>query len=87
MHMKKITMFLCCIVWAQCLCAQTMTDEQVKAFVVEAQGKGLSKQEIAKDLKISNALDVVKTEILSGAGRDYCASRGEYLAAVIMAEV
>lgn len=50
MHMKKIAMFLCCIVWAQCLCAQTMTDEQVKAFVVEAQGKGLSKQEIAKDL-------------------------------------
>lgn len=48
--MKRITILLCCLVVAQLMCAQTMTDEQVKAFVVEAQGKGLSKQEIAKDL-------------------------------------
>ena len=44
-------------------------------------------KEIGKDLQINNALDVVKTEILNGAGRDYCASRGEYLAAIIMAAV
>ena len=50
MHMRKIAIFLCCLVVAQLMCAQAMTDEQVKAFVVEAQGKGLSKQEIAKDL-------------------------------------
>ena len=48
--MKRIAIFLCCLAVAQLMCAQTMTDEQVKAFVVEAQGKGLSKQEIAKDL-------------------------------------
>ena len=50
MYMKRIAIFLCCLVVTQFMCAQTMTDEQVKAFVVEAQGKGLSKQEIAKDL-------------------------------------
>lgn len=50
MYMKRITILLCCLVVAQFMCAQTMTDEQVKAFVVEARGKGLSKQEIAKDL-------------------------------------
>lgn len=49
-HMKKMVMFLFCLGLAQSLCAQNMTDEQVKAFVVEAQGKGLSQQEIAKNL-------------------------------------
>ncbi len=44
-------------------------------------------KEIGKDLGMRAALDEVKTEILSGAGRDYCASRGEYLAAKIMAAV
>jgi len=44
-------------------------------------------KEIGKDLHISAALDVVEKEILSGAGRDYCASRGEYLAAKIMSAV
>ena len=44
-------------------------------------------REIGKDLGMRAALDEVKTEILSGAGRDYCASRGEYLAAKIMAAV
>ena len=44
-------------------------------------------KEIGKELGMRAALSAVKTEILSGAGRDYCASRGEYLAAKIMAAV
>ncbi len=44
-------------------------------------------KEIGKDLGIGAALDEVQKEILAGAGRDYCASRGEYFAAKIMAAV
>ena len=44
-------------------------------------------KEIGKDLKIEEALNEVEKEIVSGAGRDYCASRGEYFAAKIMAAV
>ncbi len=44
-------------------------------------------KEIGKDLGIGEALTEVKKEILEGAGRDYCASRGEYFAAKIMAAV
>ncbi len=43
--------------------------------------------EIGKDLGIKEGLDKVEKDILNGAGRDYCASRGEYLAAKIMAAV
>ena len=43
--------------------------------------------EIGKDLGLETALDEVESEILNGAGRDYCASRGEYFAAKIMAAV
>ena len=43
--------------------------------------------EIGKELGMDESLDTVKAEILNGAGRDYCASRGEYLAAKIMAAV
>ena len=43
--------------------------------------------EIGKDLNIKAGLDEAENEILSGAGRDYCASRGEFLAAKIMAAV
>ena len=43
--------------------------------------------EIGKTFGMQKLLDEMKTEILAGAGRDYCASRGEYLAAHIMAEV
>lgn len=50
--MKKIAMLVLCLGFAQFLCAQTMTDEQVKTFVIEAQGKGLSQQEIAKELLV-----------------------------------
>ena len=44
-------------------------------------------KEIGKDLHMQAALDLVEKEILGGAGRDYCASRGEYLAAKVMAAV
>ncbi len=44
-------------------------------------------KEIGADLGVSAALDTVEKEILSGAGRDYCASRGEFLVARIMAAV
>ncbi|MBE7085824.1 MAG: aspartate kinase [Clostridiales bacterium] len=43
--------------------------------------------EIGKDLGIKAGLEKTKEEILQGAGRDYCASRGEYFAAKIMAAV
>lgn len=43
--------------------------------------------EIGKDLRISEGLDEAEREIVNGAGRDYCASRGEFLAAKIMAAV
>ena len=44
-------------------------------------------KEIGKNLRLGEVLDGVKQEIVNGAGRDYCASRGEYLAAIIMAAV
>ena len=44
-------------------------------------------KETRKELGMRAALAQVKVEILNGAGRDYCASRGEYLAAKIMAAV
>ncbi|MBQ8323390.1 MAG: aspartate kinase [Clostridia bacterium] len=43
--------------------------------------------EVGKKLGMKEALDEVEEAILNGAGRDYCASRGEYLAAKIMAAV
>lgn len=43
--------------------------------------------EIGKELHIEAGLDEAENAILSGAGRDYCASRGEFLAAKIMAAV
>ena len=43
--------------------------------------------EIGKDLGIEQGLDEAENAILNGAGRDYCASRGEFLAAKIMAAV
>ena len=44
-------------------------------------------REIGKDLGLESALAQMKQEVLNGAGRDYCASRGEFLAGKIMAEV
>lgn len=43
--------------------------------------------EMGKELGLKEALAEVEENILSGAGRDYCASRGEYFAAKIMAAV
>lgn len=43
--------------------------------------------EIGKKLGMEEALAEVKTSALAGAGEDYCASRGEFLAAKIMAAV
>ncbi len=42
-------------------------------------------KEIGKDLSMRAELERAKQEILDGAGKDYCASRGEYFAAKIMA--
>ncbi len=50
--MKKIVALVFCLGFVQLLCAQTMTDEQVKTFVIEAQSKGISQQEIAKELLV-----------------------------------
>ena len=44
-------------------------------------------REIGKDLGMTDALATMKEEVLNGAGRDYCASRGEFLAAKIMSAV
>ncbi|MBQ9114112.1 MAG: aspartate kinase [Clostridia bacterium] len=43
--------------------------------------------EIGRELNIKAGLDEAENAILDGAGRDYCASRGEFLAAKIMAAV
>ncbi len=43
--------------------------------------------EIGKELGVKEELDEVENAILKGAGRDYAASRGEFLAAKIMAAV
>ena len=36
--------------------------------------------ELGKDIGMAAKLDQVESEMLVGAGRDYCASRGEYFA-------
>ncbi len=44
-------------------------------------------REIGKPLNVQAALDEAKAQILGGAGKDYCVSRGEFIAAHIMASV
>ncbi|MBQ7831208.1 MAG: aspartate kinase [Clostridia bacterium] len=44
-------------------------------------------KEIGKNIGIEEGMAETKAAILNGAGRDYCASRGEYFAARIMATV
>ena len=44
-------------------------------------------REIGRSFSLSEELDKMEKEILAGAGRDYCASRGEYVAARVMASV
>ena len=41
-------------------------------------------KELGKDVGMQAGLDKAEAEMLAGAGRDYCASRGEYFAALIM---
>lgn len=48
--------------------------------------EGIEK-EIGREVGIKDSLDEIEREILAGAGEDYCASRGEYLAARVMAAV
>jgi len=43
--------------------------------------------ELGKDVGMKEGLAQAEAEMLAGAGRDYCASRGEYFAARIMAAV
>ena len=42
-------------------------------------------KELGKDVGMSEKLAQAERDMLGGAGRDYCASRGEYFAALIMA--
>lgn len=67
--MKRFLMLAFCLGFIQIVYAQTMTDEQVKAFVIEAQGKGMSQQEIAKDLLVRGVtmeqVNRIKREIQS----------------------
>ena len=44
-------------------------------------------REIGKNLGVQAALDEMKEAMLAGAGKDYCVSRGEFVAAHIMAAV
>ncbi|MBQ9118378.1 MAG: aspartate kinase [Clostridia bacterium] len=44
-------------------------------------------REIGKNLGVQAALDEMKAAMLGGAGQDYCVSRGEFVAAHIMAAV
>ena len=48
--MKKIAILLLLLCCTQYMAAQKMTDDQVIEYVMEAQDKGLSQQDIAKDL-------------------------------------
>ena len=41
-------------------------------------------KELGKDVGMQAGLDKAEADMLAGAGRDYCASRGEYFAALIM---
>ncbi len=58
---------------------ETFEKIRVRFFNIEA--------EIGRDLGIKAGLDEAENAILNGAGRDYAASRGEFLAAKIMAAV
>ncbi|MBO5362722.1 MAG: aspartate kinase [Clostridia bacterium] len=44
-------------------------------------------REIGRELNVQTALDEAKAQILAGAGKDYCVSRGEFITAHIMAAV
>ena len=44
-------------------------------------------REIGRNLNVQSALDEAKAEILGGAGKDYCVSRGEFITAHIVSAV
>ena len=48
--MKKISIFVLVLCFAQMMSAQKMTDDQVVEYVMTAQEKGDSQQQIAKEL-------------------------------------
>lgn len=50
LNMKKLTILFLLLCCAQYIVAQKMTDDQVVEYVMTAQEKGMSQQEIAKDL-------------------------------------
>ena len=50
MNMKKLAILLLLLCCAQYMSAQKMTDDQVVEYVINAQEKGMSQQQIAKDL-------------------------------------
>ena len=79
--MRKILILVLCLGFVQIVCAQTMTDEQVKAFVIEAQGKGVSQQEIAKNLLVRG----VTIEQVNRIKREM-QSRGQVKAADVSSE-
>lgn len=53
---------------------------------IRSRFEGIEK-ELGKDIGMEKALDEIERNIRTGAGRDYCASRGEYLAGRLMAAV
>ena len=77
-----------------------VTDLLYKCYEAARSGKGFEtefskirtrfegiEKEIGREVGIKDSLDEIEREILAGAGEDYCASRGEYLAARVMAAV
>ena len=48
--MKRIAILLLLLVGVQWVSAQKMSDDKVVEYVMEAQEKGVSQQQIAKDL-------------------------------------
>ena len=72
-------------------CADALESSDAAAF--EETFQKISKRflsieaEIGKEIGIKAGLEQAKVDMLGGAGRDYCASRGEYFAGLIMAAV
>ena len=72
-------------------CADCLETDDLQGFednfrIVCNRFKGIEK-ETGVEVGVAALLDGIRTELLGGAGRDYCASRGEYLTAKIMAKL
>ena len=74
-------MLVFCLGLAQILHAQTMTDEQVKTHLLEARSKGLSQQEIAKDL-LARGVSMDQVNRIKGEMR----SKGQDKASEVVAD-